>query len=78
MCVCAYIESWERTFDQIKLRSELVEINLNDSLGGNVEPILSPSLCGVQIVIDTPTAEVTVLLCKWSLDQIQAPLYSTS
>lgn len=74
------MESWERTFDQIKLRSELVEMNLNDSLGGGgkVEPILSPSLCGVQIVIDTPTAEVTVLLCKWSLDQIQPPLYSTS
>lgn len=28
------MESWERTFDQIKLRSELVEMNLNDSLGG--------------------------------------------
>lgn len=45
---------------------------------GEVEPILSPSLCGVQIVvIDTQKAEMTVLLWKWSLDQIQPPLYPT-
>lgn len=51
-------------------------MNLNDSVCGRVEPIVSP--CGVDIVIDTQTAEVTVLLCKWSRDQIQAPLCPTS
>lgn len=70
------VQNHGSTIDQITLRSGLVEMTLNDSLWGRVEPIVSP--CGVDIVIDTQTAEVTVLLCKWSQDQIQAPLCPTS
>lgn len=42
--------------------------------GGGSPPSLS-SLCAVQTVIDTQMAEVTALLCKWSLDQIQSRLH---
>lgn len=44
-------------------------------VGGGHSPPSPSSLCAVQTVIDTQMAEVTALLCKWSLDQIQSRLH---
>lgn len=54
-------------FDQIIGRGKLAEMNLNGSLrAGGAEHI---NLWLIMWGSDTPDAEVTVLLCKWSLDQ---------
>lgn len=54
-------------FDQIIGRRKLAEMNINGGLrAGGVEPV---NLWLIMWGSDTPAAEVTVLMCKWSLDQ---------
>lgn len=60
-------------FDQIIGRGKLAEMNLNGSLrAGGAEHI---NLWLIMWGSDTPDAEVTVLLCKWSLDQPPPPVF---
>lgn len=59
-------------FDQIILRSKLAERKLNGSLRGLRGGV---TLWFIMWTSDAPAAEVTVLLCKWSLDHPSPIVY---